>query len=120
MEARHHDEQNGSDTVIFYGVSITDADIIMGDGKSLEHAGVIPDELLLPSANALSNNRDPVLARAAEPSGSKSAPSRPESCFLTSGRRTKVSHHFRHWDMQVRRQPLQATSFCSLRIPASP
>lgn len=71
MEARHYDEQIGTDTVIFYGVSITDADIIMSDGKSLEHVGVTPDEILLPSPNALANHRDPVLARAAEESGVK-------------------------------------------------
>lgn len=71
MESRHYDEKNGVDTVVYYGVSVTDADIIMGDGKSLEHVGVTPDELLLPSASALSNNRDPVLARAAESLGVK-------------------------------------------------
>ena len=71
MESRHYDEKNGVDTVAYYGVSVTDADIIMGDGKSLEHVGVTPDELLLPSPSALSNNRDPVLARAAESLGVK-------------------------------------------------
>jgi C-terminal processing protease CtpA/Prc len=71
MEARHYDEQNGSDTVVFYGVSVTDADVIMSDGKSLEHVGVTPDELLLPSVAALANNRDPVLAHAAESVGVK-------------------------------------------------
>jgi C-terminal processing protease CtpA/Prc len=74
VEARHYDEQNGVETVIFYGVSITDADVIMGDGKSLEHAGVIPDELLLPRSNTLANNRDPVLTRAAESVGVKLSP----------------------------------------------
>jgi len=69
MEARHYDEQWGTDTVVFYGVSVTDADVIMSDGKSLEHTGVTPDELLLPSPAALANNRDPVLARAAELAG---------------------------------------------------
>jgi len=74
MEARHYDEKWGADTVVFYGVSVTDADIIMSDGKSLEHAGVTPDELLLPSPNALANYRDPVLARAAESAGVKISP----------------------------------------------
>lgn len=71
MEAKRYDEKWGSDTVVFYGVSVTDADIVMTDGKSLEHAGVTPDELLLPSPNALANDSDPVLARAAESVGVK-------------------------------------------------
>ena len=52
------------DGFIPYGVSVTDADIIMADGKSLEHAGVEPDEVLLPTAQNLAAGRDPVLARA--------------------------------------------------------
>src|SRR5262249_9166820 len=64
MEAKHYDERMGSDTVIFYGASITEWDLIMSDGKSLEHNGVVPDELLLPRAQDLATGRDPVLARA--------------------------------------------------------
>ncbi|HME33827.1 MAG TPA: S41 family peptidase [Candidatus Sulfotelmatobacter sp.] len=71
MEARHYDERSGTDTVVYYGASITEWDLIMADGKSLEHAGVTPDELLLPSAHALANGRDPVLAHAAETFGIK-------------------------------------------------
>jgi len=71
MEARRYDEKIGTDINIFYAVSVTDANITMGDGKSLEHTGVTPDELLLPSPSALANHRDPVLARAAESLGIK-------------------------------------------------
>jgi carboxyl-terminal processing protease len=48
-----------------YGTMISHADIQMTDGKSLERVGVMPDEELLPTAEELANNRDPVLARAA-------------------------------------------------------
>jgi len=71
MVARRYQEQTGTDTAIFYGASITDYDILMTDGKSLEHTGVTPDEVVLPSAQDIADGRDPVLARAAELLGVK-------------------------------------------------
>jgi C-terminal processing protease CtpA/Prc len=65
MQSRTFDHQTGNDTVIFFGVSVTNADVIMSDGKSLEGVGVTPDELLLPTAADLAAQRDPVMARAA-------------------------------------------------------
>ncbi len=74
MEAKHYNYKHGADTVVFYGASITDADLVMTDGKSLEHNGVLPDELVLPSAEDLANGRDPVLAHAVESVGAKLSP----------------------------------------------
>jgi C-terminal processing protease CtpA/Prc len=48
----------------YYSLSITDADITMSDGKRLEHVGVVPDILMLPSGADLAARHDPVLAHA--------------------------------------------------------
>ena len=66
MESKHYEEHMGTDTVIFYGASITEWDLLMSDGKSLEHVGVTPDEVVLPTGRDLAEGRDPALARAAE------------------------------------------------------
>lgn len=69
MEAKHYPGSQGMDTKIFYGFSITEADLIMKDGKTLEHAGVTPDETVLPTPKDLADGSDPVLARAAQIAG---------------------------------------------------
>jgi carboxyl-terminal processing protease len=74
MEARQYSHQLGADTVVFYGASITESNLIMTDGKSLEHNGVTPDEVFLPSAADLASGRDPVLAHAAGLAGVKLTP----------------------------------------------
>ena len=61
----------GAETMIFYGASITEWDLIMTDGHSLEHRGVSPDELLLPTGIDLRAGRDPVLAHPAGLAGVK-------------------------------------------------
>jgi len=69
MEARGYSDSQGADTKIFYSFSITEADLTMKDGKSLEHVGVTPDEVVIPTAQDLSAGRDPALSRAAELAG---------------------------------------------------
>jgi C-terminal processing protease CtpA/Prc len=65
----------GSNTMqLQFGVHITTADIVMPDGQRLEHTGVIPDELLVPSAADLAAGRDPILSHAAEQLGAKLSP----------------------------------------------
>lgn len=71
MQSRPFNGELGTDSVVFYGASITNADLIMADGKSLEHIGVIPDELILPTPEDIAAGRDPVLARAFEILGAK-------------------------------------------------
>ncbi|HEY4364405.1 MAG TPA: S41 family peptidase [Bryobacteraceae bacterium] len=69
MESQFFSMSDGADTKIYYGASITDADLVMADGKSLEHSGVMPDERILPTAADLAAGRDPVLAKAAKLAG---------------------------------------------------
>jgi len=71
MEAHYY--WNSSAGTVF-GASVTTANLIMSDGNSLEHVGVIPDELVLPTVDDLANHRDPVLAHAAEIAGAKLSP----------------------------------------------
>ena len=71
MMARTYWHDIGMDIKVFFGSEVTNADLIMADGKSLEKVGVTPDEVVLPTGADLAANRDPVLARAAELLGVK-------------------------------------------------
>ncbi|MCA1566895.1 MAG: hypothetical protein LC803_14870 [Acidobacteria bacterium] len=87
MGAIHHSHKVGIDTVAFYGASITVEDLIMTDGKSLEHVGVTPDELLLPSATDMAAKRDVVLARALELAGANIDPAKAGALFPVEWRK---------------------------------
>jgi C-terminal processing protease CtpA/Prc len=64
-----------------YGTSVTIADLIMSDGKSLERLGVTPDELLVPTAADMAAQRDPVLSRAAALAGIEITPEKAGEFF---------------------------------------
>lgn len=64
MGARFHPLQMGVETVMVYGVSVTEAALVMTDGGRLEGVGVTPDSLLLPTGADLAAGADPVMAAA--------------------------------------------------------
>jgi C-terminal processing protease CtpA/Prc len=69
MEAQRVLHVLNEGNLVLYGDSVTVADIIMSDGKSLEQVGVEPDKTILPTAADLASNRDPVMAYAASLAG---------------------------------------------------
>ena len=70
MQSRSVPMQLGVDTIVPYGMNLTNADVIMTDGISLEHIGVTPDVLMLVSGADLAGQRDPVLVAALKLLGS--------------------------------------------------
>lgn len=55
---------SGFQTLSFFAMNVTVADLIMSDGKRLENVGVIPDHPVGPTGSALFNKTDPILAYA--------------------------------------------------------
>jgi C-terminal processing protease CtpA/Prc len=81
MQGTYYPHKSGLDLVFYYGVSVTTADLIMTDGKSLERVGLTPDELLTPTPEDLAVQRDPVLSRAATIVGLKIEPEKAGQMF---------------------------------------
>jgi carboxyl-terminal processing protease len=87
MGAEQFTHQTGVGNVLYFGASVTVADVIMADGRSLENVGVTPDEALLPTGADLAAGRDPVLARAAELAGVKLSPEKAGTLFPVEWRK---------------------------------
>lgn len=71
----------GGNDEILYGVSVTNADVIMSDGNSLEHIGVMPNQRVITTPADLAANRDPVLAMAIKLLGGDISPEQAGKIF---------------------------------------
>ncbi|HWN09137.1 MAG TPA: S41 family peptidase [Pyrinomonadaceae bacterium] len=81
MISRSFDHRSGVGSVLYYGTSVTIADSVMSDGKSLEKIGVVPDVIMIPEAVDLAAKRDPVLSYAAKLAGVELDPEKAGSFF---------------------------------------
>ena len=69
MESQVHYLDSGIGSMLISAASVTMADLVMSDGKSLEKVGVVPDEVMLPTGADLAESKDPVLAHASKLAG---------------------------------------------------
>jgi C-terminal processing protease CtpA/Prc len=74
LQAIQDTEYLGAGDEIAWGLSVTNADVLMSDGKSLENVGVQPDVLVVTSPADIANGRDPVLVEALKLMGSSISP----------------------------------------------
>ncbi len=81
MRSIYRNYEMGAERVVFWGANITNADVIMSDGASLERVGVVPDELMLPKPADMAAKRDLVLARALELAGTNIDPAKAGALF---------------------------------------
>jgi C-terminal processing protease CtpA/Prc len=81
MRSRFFEHKHGHEIVVFYGASITDADLVMTDGGRLETNGVVPDASILPTSADLIAKRDPALAHAASLVGLNLDPTKAGTLF---------------------------------------
>jgi carboxyl-terminal processing protease len=64
MRSRIHSHRSGTEFVVPYGISITDAEVILRDSTRLEGVGVTPDVRVVPTGESLASGRDPVMGEA--------------------------------------------------------
>ena len=81
MTSKSYEHEVGVGGTLYYGTSITIADVIMPDSKGLEKVGVVPDEQLLPTAADIASRRDPILSRAAAMAGVELTPEKAGALF---------------------------------------
>jgi len=81
MEVGRYRHETYVDTNVFYATTVTEADLRMADGNSLEHLGVVPDIEILPAAGDLASGRDPAMAKAAGLVGTKISPEEAGTMF---------------------------------------
>jgi len=81
MQSRYYPLKLGVEKSLYFGISATEADVVMNDGKSLENVGVVPDELMLPTPQEMSMHYDPVLSHAAALVGLKLDPKKAGELF---------------------------------------
>lgn len=87
MESKLYQMHVGIMRAIPCAISATSADVIMPDGTRLEHVGVVPDTLLLPTADDMRASHDPVLAYAASLVGIELDPKKAGKLFPTKWNR---------------------------------
>ncbi len=83
MESIASTETLGVGATLYFGVSVTIADLIMPDGKSLEKIGVMPDIFGLPTGQELAEKKDPILSFAAKQLGVDLSPEKAGAMFPT-------------------------------------
>jgi C-terminal processing protease CtpA/Prc len=85
MESILIPHRTGLNPPYFYGTSVTIGDAVMRDGKSLEHIGVQPDQVFLPSPADLATHRDHVMSFAASLLGVELTPEQAAKVFPHEG-----------------------------------
>jgi hypothetical protein len=81
MESKFYSMDSGIGNNLYFGASVTMADLVMTDGKSLEKLGVTPDEIVLPTGKDIADSKDPVLSYAAGLADVKISPEKAASFF---------------------------------------